>query len=153
MTWPHHDHCLVDPNANAKAQLIKENRVQECAMLEKHIIEARAKALAYEEREMERQKRSLAHSDLFAASTVGSVLHKSYFAYCLDDALLREHGLLVPADYSAYKEPELVPMPSSADTFPYRAQTFSSKQRTRQKAGRVLPPINSSQPTASGTQV
>ena len=33
------------------AQCVKENRVQEYAMLEKHILEARAKALAYEERE------------------------------------------------------------------------------------------------------
>ena len=33
------------------AQCVKESRVQEYAMLEKHILEARAKALAYEERE------------------------------------------------------------------------------------------------------
>ena len=36
-------------------------------MLEKHIIEARAKALAYEEREMERQKQNMSsHADMSA---------------------------------------------------------------------------------------
>ena len=40
-----------------KAQLVKEKRLQEYAMLEKHIMEARAKALAYEERENEKRNR------------------------------------------------------------------------------------------------
>ena len=39
-----------------EAQLIKEKRIQEYAMLEKHILEARARALAYEERENIKRK-------------------------------------------------------------------------------------------------
>lgn len=37
--------------------MIKENRLQEYAMLEKHILEARAKALAFEEREDEKERK------------------------------------------------------------------------------------------------
>ena len=59
--------CLA--SSHKKAQLIKENRVQECAMLEKHILEARAKALAYEEREMERQKQIMSNSDIYSMPT------------------------------------------------------------------------------------
>ena len=38
-------------------------------MLEKHILEARAKALAYEEREMERQKQIMSNSDIYSMPT------------------------------------------------------------------------------------
>lgn len=48
-----------------KAQLVKENRIQEYAMLEKHILEAQAKALAYEDREEDKRIRSCQDPDNF----------------------------------------------------------------------------------------
>lgn len=48
-----------------KAQLVKENRIQEYAMLEKHILEARAKALAYEERETVKRNQICENPDLY----------------------------------------------------------------------------------------
>ncbi len=47
------------------AQCVKENRVQEYAMLEKHILEARAKALAYEEREDHKRNKICENPDNF----------------------------------------------------------------------------------------
>jgi hypothetical protein len=88
--------------------MIKENRVQEYAMLEKHILEARAKALAYEEREDDRRKKICNEPDKFGVPPA-----KSYFSYCLDDTLLKEHGLLVPSDYYYKARPPFVPMPRS----------------------------------------
>lgn len=45
--------------------MIKEKRIQEYAMLEKHILEARAKALAYEEREESKRKTVCNEPDIF----------------------------------------------------------------------------------------
>lgn len=48
-----------------KAQLVKESRIQEYAMLEKHILEAQAKALAYEDREEDKRMRTCQDPDNF----------------------------------------------------------------------------------------
>ena len=48
----------------SQAQLIKENRFQEYALLEKHILEARAKAMAYEEREDQKRMKICKDPDL-----------------------------------------------------------------------------------------
>jgi hypothetical protein len=45
--------------------MIKEKRIQEYAKLEKHILEARAKALAYEEREESKRKAVCTEPDIF----------------------------------------------------------------------------------------
>ncbi len=76
------------------AQLVKENRFQEYAMLEKHILEARAKAMAYEDRENNKRNNICEDPDAFGVPPV-----KSYFSHCLNDALMREKGLLAPSDY------------------------------------------------------
>jgi hypothetical protein len=45
--------------------MIKEKRIQEYAKLEKHILEARAKALAFEEREESKRKTVCNEPDMF----------------------------------------------------------------------------------------
>ena len=122
-----------------KAQIIKENRIQEYAMLEKHILEARAKALAFEERELEKRKKLAQNPDAFGVPPV-----KSYFSYCLDDTLLKEHGLLVPSDYYFQIKQPIVPMPKSDSPDRHLKDTYSSKQRSQVISPKVLPPIGSS---------
>jgi hypothetical protein len=45
--------------------MIKENRLQTFAKIEKHMLEARAKAFAYEEQEEERRREICADPDSF----------------------------------------------------------------------------------------
>ncbi|CAF0775579.1 unnamed protein product [Brachionus calyciflorus] len=120
-----------------EAQLIKESRIQEYAMLEKHILEAQAKALAYEDREEDKRKKTCQEPDRFGVPPT-----KSYFSYCLDDTLLKNHDLLVPSDYYYKPKRPFVPMPKNEGFQSFQAETVSSKERSKQKM--VLPPINSS---------
>lgn len=48
-----------------KAQIIKETRLQEYSMLEKHILEAKARALALEDRENIRRNQTCSDPDLY----------------------------------------------------------------------------------------
>ncbi|RNA16769.1 deleted in lung and esophageal cancer 1-like, partial [Brachionus plicatilis] len=119
-----------------EAQLVKESRIQEYAMLEKHILEAQAKALAYEDREEDKRMKTCQDPDLFGVPPT-----KSYFSYCLDDTILKDHNLLVPSDYYFKPKRPFVPMPKNDDSERYLEETVSSKERFKHK---ILPPINSS---------
>ena len=49
--------------------MVKETRLQEYAMLEKHILEAKARALALEDRETMRRNQICADPDLYGVPT------------------------------------------------------------------------------------
>ena len=143
--------------------MVKEKRLQEYAMLEKHIMEARAKALAYEERENEKRNRVCDDPDKLGIPSgnlanfisrlkVGRVHYngffhhilpaKSYFSYCLDDTLLKEHGLLVPSDYYYRIKQPYVPMPKGEMPASHLRQTMSSRSRSNPGSYKVLPSLN-----------
>ena len=121
-----------------EAQLIKENRVQEYAMLEKHILEARAKALAYEERENEKRSRVCDDPDRLGVPSA-----KSYFSRCCDDTLLKEHNLLVPSDYYYRIKQPHVPLPRGEFPASHLKSTMSSRSRSHLSSFNKLPSINS----------
>jgi hypothetical protein len=86
-----------------QAQIIKEERIQKYSMLEKHILEAKAKALASEERDKEARITYCEKPD-----QLGIPPAKTYIKNHLNDTLLRQNGLLAPSDY-IYED--RVPMP------------------------------------------
>lgn len=67
-------------------------------------MEARANALALEDRESIRRNQLCTDPDSYGVPVV-----KSYFSYCLDDTLLKDHDLLVPSDY--YYKPKVATLP------------------------------------------
>lgn len=93
-------------------------------MLEKHILEAQAKALAYEEREDEKRKKICENPDDFGVPPA-----KSFFSHCLDDALLKEHGLLVPSDYYYKAKKPVCQMPKSELPDSHLRETVASRAR------------------------
>ena len=106
------------------AQLVKENRFQEYAMLEKHILEARAKAMAYEDRENQKRNTICYDPDAYGVPPT-----KSFFSHCLDDSLLREKGLLAPSDYYCRAK---TPIHSAPRLMPdaYKRETVASGARS-----------------------
>ena len=98
-------------------------------MLEKHILEAQAKALAYEEREDEKRKKICENPDDFGVPPA-----KSFFSHCLDDALLKEHGLLVPSDYYYKAKKPTCPMPKSELPDSHLRETVASRARNLAKS-------------------
>lgn len=98
-------------------------------MLEKHILEAQAKALAYEEREDEKRKKICSNPDEFGVPPA-----KSFFSHCLDDALLKEHGLLVPSDYYYKNKQPFCPMPKSELPDGHLRDTIASRARNLAKS-------------------
>ena len=94
-------------------------------MLEKHILEARAKAMAYEDREELKRQRICEDPDRFGVPPT-----KSYFSYCLDDTLLRENGLLAPSDYYCRVKTPSIAMPKIAKSDLHLKETVASSARS-----------------------
>lgn len=105
--------------------MIKENRFQEYAMLEKHILEARAKAMAYEDREEMKRQRVCEDPDRFGVPPT-----KSYFSYCLDDTLLKDSGLLAPSDYYCRVKTPILAMPKIQKSDLHMRETIASTARS-----------------------
>ena len=112
--------------------MIKENRLQEYAKLEKHIMEARAKSLAYEEREEEKRRKACDDPDAYGIPEA-----KSYFTYCVDEVFLKDHDLLVPSDYKVGPKPPFVPIPKSRfkKIFSFKKGLIKNNKLTKKKTG------------------
>ncbi|XP_058146625.1 deleted in lung and esophageal cancer protein 1 isoform X2 [Dasypus novemcinctus] len=76
-----------------------KRRLDEAEMLERHIIQARARAMAEEERTIHRVETQFPE----ASSVIKLPPVRSVFRWCVDNELLREHHLICPEDY--YSDP------------------------------------------------
>jgi len=108
-----------------KIQEERDRRHREADMLEAHIMQAQAAAMAADEREL--HKISEGYENYHA---LGLPPAKSSLRNCLDTQLLRRHNLIVPEDFSSEevspsKPPQVDEVPS------YARPTTSSQQRYR----------------------
>ncbi|XP_064614552.1 LOW QUALITY PROTEIN: deleted in lung and esophageal cancer protein 1-like [Liolophura sinensis] len=120
----YHKHYV---NALQQIYQERERRMAECAMLERHIMQAQARAMSTDEREL---NKTAASCDNYF--DLGLPTGRPHFRSCLDTDLLRSHGLIVPEDYST-REPSPVRAPKDTGLPSYLEQTLSSSQRTYQR--------------------
>ncbi|XP_029139257.1 deleted in lung and esophageal cancer protein 1 [Protobothrops mucrosquamatus] len=89
---PHHKHFVEELR---KLREEYNHRQMEAEMLERHIIQARARATAEEERLLNLHQQEV--PETFRQVAKPSV--KSTFRWCVDGALLKKHHLICPDDY------------------------------------------------------
>ncbi|XP_072911149.1 deleted in lung and esophageal cancer protein 1 [Hemitrygon akajei] len=106
-----------------------KRRITEADTVEKHIIQARARAAAAEEKALNRIKEESGNS----LTSVGLPPEKSMFMCCVDSELLKKHNLIVPEDYIT-ERPVIrkAAVPAGKPTVHYSELTFSFKQQTSQ---------------------
>ncbi|CAG2230526.1 unnamed protein product [Mytilus edulis] len=85
----------------------RQRRLDEAAKLEKHIMQAQARAMSADEKELNRVSKSCENYN-----ELGLPPGRSHFRSCIDTDLLRKNKLLTPEDY-ATDEPSAVPPPPS----------------------------------------
>ncbi|XP_072179053.1 deleted in lung and esophageal cancer protein 1-like [Diadema setosum] len=105
-----------------KVQAERERRMAEAAMLERHIMQARAKAMANDEKELNKAAEGCDIYHELGLPPVQSHLNK-----CLDSDLLRSHGLIVPDDFST-AEPPLTHAPQ-AGVMPHYAEATKTSTK------------------------
>uniref|UniRef100_A0A8W8MX88 Deleted in lung and esophageal cancer protein 1 n=1 Tax=Magallana gigas TaxID=29159 RepID=A0A8W8MX88_MAGGI len=104
----------------------RQKRLNEAAQLERHIMQAQARAMSADERELNRVSKSCDnYSDL------GLPPVRSHFSSCIDGLLLKKHKLLTPEDYST-EDPASIPPPTEPLIPSYARDTVSSQQRKDQ---------------------
>ncbi|KAK6165505.1 hypothetical protein SNE40_022422 [Patella caerulea] len=102
-----------------------QKRMDESAMLERHIMQAQARATSADEREL---NQTLTSCDNY--SELGLPPGRSNFRSCIDTELLRSYGLITPEDYSL-AQPDLHPAPELSKVPSYARQTVTSEKRSR----------------------
>ncbi|XP_051872087.1 deleted in lung and esophageal cancer protein 1, partial [Pristis pectinata] len=103
-----------------------ERRIAEADAVEKHIIQARARAAAAEEKALNRTKEGSRNS----FNSEGLPSEKSIFMCCIDNELLKKHNLIVPEDYITEKPViRKASIPTGKSTVHYPELTISFKQR------------------------
>ncbi|XP_006890716.1 PREDICTED: deleted in lung and esophageal cancer protein 1 [Elephantulus edwardii] len=117
----HHERFV---DALQQIREVYKKRLDEAEMLERHIIQARARALAEEERVM-RQAEAHARE---ALNTVQLPPVKSVFRWCVDSELLQKHHLISPEDYCSDPVP-FCRAPKGSVLPGYQKPTFSSEKR------------------------
>ncbi|XP_030846689.1 deleted in lung and esophageal cancer protein 1 isoform X1 [Strongylocentrotus purpuratus] len=105
-----------------KVQAERERRMAEAAMLERHIMQARAKAMAEDEKILNRAAEGC---DIY--HDLGLPPVQSNLNGCLDSDLLRSHGLIVPEDFST-AEPPLTHAPQ-AGVMPHYAEATQTSTK------------------------
>ncbi|XP_021361346.1 deleted in lung and esophageal cancer protein 1-like isoform X1 [Mizuhopecten yessoensis] len=103
----------------------RQRRLEEASKLERHIMQAQARAMSADERQLNRVTKSCDNY-----SELGLPPGRSYFRSCIDSDLLKKHKLLSPEDY-ATEEQLTVPLPHGPKVPSYARETVSSQQRTR----------------------
>ncbi|XP_068092036.1 deleted in lung and esophageal cancer protein 1 isoform X2 [Hyperolius riggenbachi] len=78
-----------------------DRRIAQCDMVERHIIQARARATAEEEHVLNRLKEEAGD----AYQQLGLPPVESYFRWCVDNDLLKKHKLICPEDYITDVQP------------------------------------------------
>ncbi|XP_053374594.1 deleted in lung and esophageal cancer protein 1-like isoform X2 [Mercenaria mercenaria] len=112
----------------------RQRRMEEAAMLERHIMQAQARAMSADERALNRVAQSCDNYQVLGLPPV-----QSHFRTCLDTQLLQKHQLLTPSDY-ATEEPAPVPPPAAEKVPSYARDTLASRQHTRDDL--FLPPVS-----------
>ncbi|XP_052246606.1 deleted in lung and esophageal cancer protein 1-like isoform X3 [Dreissena polymorpha] len=125
----------------------RQRRMEEAAMLERHIMQAQARAMSADERELNRVAETCdSYPELgLPPGPIKGV--RSHFRSCLDTNLLQRHHLLTPSDY-ATEEPPPVPPPAAEKIPSYARDTLTSRQHTRDDL--FLPP-GSPPPSPAGS--
>ncbi|XP_069417571.1 deleted in lung and esophageal cancer protein 1 isoform X2 [Ovis canadensis] len=100
-----------------------KQRLDEVEMLERHIIQARARALAEKERAMHQAKVQ------FLEPFIKMPPVKTIFRWCVDNELLRKHHLICPNDYYSDSVP-FCSAPKVVSVPGYSKLTFSSEKRS-----------------------
>ncbi|XP_048580368.1 deleted in lung and esophageal cancer protein 1 isoform X2 [Nematostella vectensis] len=108
-----------------KIQQDRDQCHREADMLETHIMQAQAAAMAADERDI--QKALVECEDY---QKLGLPPGKSNLRHCLDTELLRKFGLIVPQDFTS-EDPKPARPPQAADIPSYARCTTSSQQRFR----------------------
>nr|XP_036870417.1 deleted in lung and esophageal cancer protein 1 isoform X4 [Manis javanica] len=101
-----------------------KQRLDEAEMLERHIIQARARALAEKERSVQQQTKV---QFLEAFITLPPV--KNIFRWCVDSELLQKHHLICPDDFYSDAVP-LCSAPKGLSVPRLSRPTFSSERRS-----------------------
>ncbi|XP_073079417.1 deleted in lung and esophageal cancer protein 1 isoform X3 [Manis javanica] len=101
-----------------------KQRLDEAEMLERHIIQARARALAEKERSVQQQTKV---QFLEAFITLPPV--KNIFRWCVDSELLQKHHLICPDDFYSDAVP-LCSAPKGLSVPRLSRPTFSSEKRS-----------------------
>ncbi|KAK7011463.1 deleted in lung and esophageal cancer protein 1 [Biomphalaria glabrata] len=102
-----------------------QRRMDEAAMLERHIMQAQARAMSADERALNKASKSC---DNFGS--LGLPPGRAHFKSCIDTELLRKHNLLIPSDYMV-QEPLTVPAPKAPELPDYARETLASRQHSR----------------------
>ncbi|XP_078378630.1 deleted in lung and esophageal cancer protein 1-like isoform X2 [Oculina patagonica] len=108
-----------------KIQEERDRRHREADMLEAHIMQAQAAAMAADERELQRISEGYENYQ-----ALGLPPAKSSLRNCLDTQLLRRYNLIVPEDFSS-EEASQTKAPKADEIPSYARPTTSSQQRYR----------------------
>uniref|UniRef100_A0A8C3YSZ4 DLEC1 cilia and flagella associated protein n=1 Tax=Catagonus wagneri TaxID=51154 RepID=A0A8C3YSZ4_9CETA len=100
-----------------------KQRLDEVEMLERHIIQARARALAEKERTMHQAKVQVLEPFIKMPPV------KTIFRWCVDNELLQKHHLICPDDYYSDTVP-FCSAPKGIFVSGYSKPTFSSEQHS-----------------------
>ncbi|XP_077978029.1 deleted in lung and esophageal cancer protein 1-like [Glandiceps talaboti] len=116
-----------------KVQAERERRMAEAAMLERHIMQARARAMTADERDLNRAAEGCnMYHDL------GLPPVDSNYKHCLDSEMLKKHHLIVPEDFSTAERPR-APPPRAASRPHYAQQTETSIKHVEEGSPRLEP--------------
>ncbi|XP_044150166.1 deleted in lung and esophageal cancer protein 1 isoform X2 [Bufo gargarizans] len=100
-----------------------DSRMAECDKVERHIIQARARATAEEERRLNCLKNEAGDS----FQILGLPPVESYFRWCVDNELLKKHKLICPEDYIT-DMPAITTAPRGLSEPSFYKETFSFHQ-------------------------
>ncbi|XP_074841264.1 deleted in lung and esophageal cancer protein 1 [Carettochelys insculpta] len=100
------------------------HRLTEADKVEKHIIQARARATAEEERALNMLRADIGED----FQNLGLPPVKSSFRWCVDNDLLKQHNLICPENYITDRVP-ITKAPKGKKEPDYIKETFSFKQR------------------------
>ncbi|XP_077158787.1 deleted in lung and esophageal cancer protein 1 isoform X2 [Paroedura picta] len=112
-----------------KVHVEYKDRLTEAEMLERHIIQARARATAEEERVLNRYKADVPE----AYQDIGLPPVKSSFRWFVDDELLKKHNLICPGDYITDPVP-ITHAPKEVSEPGYLGEILSFRQRISEHA-------------------
>ncbi|KAH9519059.1 Deleted in lung and esophageal cancer protein 1 [Bulinus truncatus] len=110
-----------------------QHRMDEAAMLERHIMQAQARAMSADERALNKASKSCDNFDALGLPPV-----RAHFKSCIDTELLRKHNLLTPSDYMV-QEPISVPAPKAPEIPIYARETLASQQHSRLNTQHLQP--------------
>ncbi|XP_072029825.1 LOW QUALITY PROTEIN: deleted in lung and esophageal cancer protein 1-like [Amphiura filiformis] len=110
-----------------KIQAERERRMAEALMLERHIMQARARSMAADEKQLNKAAEGCDIYHDLGLPPVGS-----NFKHCLDSELLRKHGLIVPEDFST-AEPPPAAAPKASLQPRYAEATETSNQHVEDR--------------------